>query len=64
MKGEEIPIFARIISVCDTYDAMSSERSYRKPLLREEIIGQLVKYRGIQFDPKVVDAMLSTLQTQ
>ena len=64
LKGEEIPIFARIISVCDTYDAMSSERSYRKPLLREEIIGQLVKYRGIQFDPKVVDAMLTTLQTQ
>ena len=64
LKGEEIPIFARIISVCDAYDAMSSERSYRKPLLREEIIGQLVKYRGIQFDPKVVDAMLSTLQTQ
>lgn len=64
LKGEEIPIFARIISVCDAYDAMSSERSYRKPLLREEIIGQLVKYRGIQFDPKVVDAMLSTLQAQ
>ena len=64
LKGEEIPIFARIISVCDTYDAMSSERSYRKPLLREEIIGQLVKYRGIQFDPKVVDAMLTTLQAQ
>lgn len=64
LKGEEIPIFARIISVCDAYDAMSSVRSYRKPLLREEIIGQLVKYRGIQFDPKVVDAMLSTLQTQ
>ena len=64
LKGEEIPIFARIISVCDAYDAMSSERSYRKPLLREEIIGQLVKYRGIQFDPKVVDAMLTTLQTQ
>ena len=63
LKGEEIPIFARIISVCDAYDAMSSERSYRKPLLREEIIGQLVKYRGIQFDPKVVDAMLTTLQT-
>ena len=64
LKGEEIPIFARIISVCDAYDAMSSVRSYRKPLLREEIIGQLVKYRGIQFDPKVVDAMLTTLQTQ
>ena len=64
LKGEEIPIFARIISVCDTYDAMSSERSYRKPLLREEIIGQLVKCRGIQFDPKVVDAMLTTLQAQ
>ena len=64
LKGEEIPIFARIISVCDAYDAMSSERSYRKPLLREEIIGQLVKYRGIQFDPKVVDAMLTTLQAQ
>ena len=64
LKGEEIPIFDRIISVCDTYDAMSSERSYRKPLLRVEIIGQLVKYRGIQFDPKVVDAMLTTLQAQ
>ena len=63
LKGEEIPIFARIISVCDAYDAMSSERSYRKPLLREEIIGQFVKYRGMQFDPKVVDAMLTTLQT-
>lgn len=57
LKGEDIPEIARIISVADAYDAMSSNRSYRKaipqPLVREEI----VKGAGTQFDPKYAKIM-------
>ena len=55
LKGEEITIEARIISVADAYDAMTSERSYRKALTDEEVIKELNRCSGTQFDPKVVD---------
>ena len=61
LKGEKIPLFARIICVADSYDAMSSTRCYR-PALSEEIIREeLTKNSGKQFAPEIVDVMLDML---
>ena len=58
LKGEEIPIGSRIVSVIDSFDAMVSNRPYRNGLPVEEAIRRLVECRGTQFDPQVVDAFL------
>jgi len=54
LKGEEIPIQARIIAVADAYDAMTSERSYRKAISHEEAIEELKRCSGTHFDPAIV----------
>ena len=58
LKGEEIPVEARIILVVDAYHAMTTDRSYRAGLPVEEACGRLMKSSGTQFDPSVVDALL------
>lgn len=58
LKGEEIPFFARIIAVADTFDAMTSSRAYRTAFPKEKAIEELNRCKGIQFDPDVVDAFL------
>ncbi|MBN2705491.1 MAG: response regulator [Deltaproteobacteria bacterium] len=58
LKGERIPFLARIIAVCDTFDAMTSERSYRKPLPLKIAIQEIVEGSGTQFDPEAVSAFL------
>jgi putative nucleotidyltransferase with HDIG domain len=58
LKGEDIPLEARILHICDTLDAMTSTRSYRKALAMETCIEEFQKYRGSQFDPEVVDALV------
>ncbi|MBM4116815.1 HD-GYP domain-containing protein [bacterium] len=58
LKGEAIPFEARILQVCDTLDAMTSTRSYRKARTIEETLEEFRKYRGTQFDPEVVDALV------
>ncbi|MBI4949977.1 MAG: GAF domain-containing protein [Deltaproteobacteria bacterium] len=57
-KGEQIPLIARIISVADTYDAMTTTRPYRKGLPPEVAIAELRKYAGVQFDGRVVEAFI------
>ncbi len=59
--GEEIPLFARIVCVADTYDAMTSDRPYRKALSRQTAIAELKKYSGAQFDAEIVEAFLEVL---
>ena len=59
LKGEQIPLDARIVSIVDTYDAMSSNRIYRKALPKEKIREELLKGRGRQFDPKLLDVFIS-----
>lgn len=61
LVGEEIPLGARIVAVIDAYDAITSDRPYRKALSREIAIKELKKGAGTQFDPKVVDAFLTVL---
>ncbi|MRG93607.1 response regulator [Polyangium spumosum] len=53
MKGNEIPIIARIIAVADTYDAMTSDRSYRRALPHEVAVAEIERCSGSQFDPEV-----------
>ncbi len=61
LKGRNIPEIARIIAVADAYDAMASNRSYRKALPQEVIRNEIVKGRGTQFDPDIADVMLSII---
>lgn len=62
LKGEEIPLIARIICVADAFDAMNSTRVYRQKLEHCQIISQLKKNRGKQFDPGVIDLFLDILR--
>lgn len=61
LAGEDIPFEARILAVCDTYDAMTSDRPYRAALSREVAVAELAKGKGSQFDPAVVDTVLEVL---
>jgi len=54
LKGEEIPLQSRIVAVADTYDAMTSERSYRNALPETTALEELRKNAGLQFDPELV----------
>ena len=55
LSGEDIPIDARIIHVADAYDAMTTDRSYRRCMAHEKAMSILVEYAGIQFDPMLVE---------
>ncbi|MBD5520163.1 MAG: response regulator [Lachnospiraceae bacterium] len=61
LAGEAIPEMARIIGVADTYDAMTSKRSYRDVLPQNVVREELIKGRGTQFDPIFTDVMLSMM---
>jgi diguanylate cyclase (GGDEF)-like protein/putative nucleotidyltransferase with HDIG domain len=58
LSGTTIPVGARILSVVDCYDALTSDRPYRKRLTDEEAVGILTARRGVMYDPVVVDAFL------
>lgn len=60
LKGGDIPLMARILKVADTVDAMAADRPYRKGRSFDEIIAELKKFSGIQFDPSIVEAFLKT----
>ncbi|CDG02333.1 diguanylate cyclase [Clostridium chauvoei] len=62
LKGEEIPYLARILTVIDSFDAMTSTRPYNKQKTYEEAIIELEKYKNIQFDPKIVDCFIEVLK--
>ena len=61
LKGNDIPFLARILSVADSFDAMTNNRPYRSAMLKEEAIGELVRNKATQFDPDVVDAYIKIL---
>jgi diguanylate cyclase (GGDEF)-like protein/putative nucleotidyltransferase with HDIG domain len=61
LKGEQIPLVARIISVVDFYDATRCDRPYRKGMKREDSLGLLKKMAGTSFDPKVVDVFVKNV---
>lgn len=61
LKGEEIPLYARIITMADSYDAMSSRRIYRNALSRQEIYEEIRSNQGKQFDPVIAEIFLRLL---
>lgn len=61
LRGEEIPIMARILAVCDSYDAMTADRPYRKGRDKDEAVAELKRCGGIQFDPDVVNTFIKVL---
>ena len=61
LKGEEIPLEARIIAVADAYDAMSSKRSYRDALPQSKVRDETVRVRGTQLDPLLADEMIKMI---
>lgn len=64
LKGEEIPLGARILAVADTVDAMFSDRPYRKSPTYNEVMEELLRCMGTQFDPKVVQAFFNVVKEQ
>jgi HD-GYP domain-containing protein (c-di-GMP phosphodiesterase class II) len=60
LMGDEIPKLARILHVADAFEAMTADRPYRKALSKEQALGELRKFAGVQFDPEVVDAFVKT----
>lgn len=63
LKGSEIPIYARIISVADSFDAMTSDRAYRKAMSFQQAKQEIIKFSNIQFDPSVVKVFLEIIDS-
>jgi diguanylate cyclase (GGDEF)-like protein len=64
VAGERIPLGARIVFVADAFDAMTSDRTYRRPMAREDAIAEVERCAGTQFDPEVVQAFLAAVGTR
>ncbi len=61
-RGQEIPIFARIVAVADVYDALSCRRVYKNAWEEDEVLAELHKESGKHFDPEVIEAFFATLE--
>lgn len=64
LKGEEIPLLCRILAVVDAYDAMTSDRVYRKAMSKEEALEELKNNVGTQFDPVITDIFIQLLSVE
>lgn len=64
LKGKEIPIESRIISIADAFDAMTSTRTYRKGMSQKQAIDELRKFSGIQFDHEIVDVFIKLMKDE
>ena len=61
LKGDEIPVFGKIVSIADVFDALSSKRPYKDPWPFEKVVDYIRKERGKHFDPDLVDLFISNL---
>ena len=61
LKGNDIPYLARIIAIADSFDAMTSKRTYNTPMSIEDVKAELKRCSGTQFDPSLVDVFLDIL---
>lgn len=62
IAGEKIPMASRIVAILDTYDAMTTDRPYRKALPAQTAINELIRYSGKQFDPELVKIFIEVIQ--
>ena len=62
LKGEDIPLAARIVGVCDAYDAMTSDRPYRKAMSREDACVEILTSSGSQFDPRCAQLLVDVVK--
>jgi putative nucleotidyltransferase with HDIG domain len=62
LKGEEIPLAARIVGVCDAYDAMTSDRPYRKAMTKDDACGEILTESGTQFDPRCAQLLVDVVK--
>ncbi len=65
--GSAIPLAARIVAVCDVYDAMTHDKAYRRALSGEEALAEMIRGRALQFDPKLIDLfgpMITSLRAE
>jgi HD-GYP domain-containing protein (c-di-GMP phosphodiesterase class II) len=64
IKGEQIPVLSRISFIINAYDAMRSDRPYRKKMTEAQAIREIKKYSGTQFDPKIAKAFIAILENK
>lgn len=64
LKGDRIPLGARIMAVADSYDAMTSNRPYRKAMTAEVALAEIIKNSGTQFDPKIVEVFVQIIRSE
>jgi len=64
LEGEDIPLECRILSVCDAYDAMTSDRPYRRAMSHADAVEELKRCAGTQFDPQIVDVFVETFSEE
>lgn len=64
LKGDNIPLGARIMAVADSFDAMTSDRPYRKAMNTEEALAELIQNSGTQFDPKIVEVFVQIINEE
>ena len=64
LKGEEIPLESRILSIVDAFDAMTNDRPYRKAIPQQKAIEELEKNAGVQFDPQLVPVFINVLKEE
>ena len=64
LKGDEIPLVARITAVADTFDAMTSKRSYRDPIPLTDVVEEFKKCSGTQFDPNIGNTFLDIINNE
>ena len=62
LVGENIPLLSRMLAVCDTFDAMTTNRCYRKPLAFEDCIAELKRCAGTQFDARICESFIEFLK--
>jgi len=63
LAGTDIPIGSRIVSIADAYEAMISDRPYKRTMSHAEAVAELRRHRGVQFDPELIDVFLSLVDT-
>jgi putative nucleotidyltransferase with HDIG domain len=64
LKGEEIPLNARIIAIADSFDAMTSYRPYRSAFSREAALAEIERNKGVQFDPRLADIFIGLFKEE